>query len=120
MEVDPGTRMTYSGPEAGVGSKASWIGGEKLGTGSATIVESTPNQRVGTRLEYTAPRPMAQDSEYLLRSEGGQTIVTWRVSGTNTFMGRAFCVFFNMDRMVGGMFEKGLANLKRLVEGPGA
>jgi hypothetical protein len=25
---------------------------------------------------------------------------------------RAFCLFMNMDRMVGGEFEKGLENLK--------
>jgi hypothetical protein len=29
---------------------------------------------------------------------------------------RAFCLFMNMDRMVGGEFEKGLANLKSVTE----
>src|SRR4051794_25752286 len=46
-EVDPQAKMVLSGPEAGVGAKASWDSSGHLGTGSATIVESVPNQRVG-------------------------------------------------------------------------
>ena len=42
--------------------------------------------------------------------------MTWRVQGKNTFMERFMCIFVNMDKMVGGMFEKGLLNLKTLVE----
>ncbi len=118
LEVDPEAKMTYSGPDDGVGSKASWDGGKQLGTGSATIVESIPNQKVGIKLEYVKPMNMTQDSQYLLSSQGEQTVVTWKVQGKNNFMGRLMCVFVNMDKMVGGMFEKGLSNLKTLVEKP--
>jgi hypothetical protein len=31
-------------------------------------------------------------------------------------MAKAFCLFMNMDKMVGGDFERGLAQLKSLVE----
>jgi hypothetical protein len=118
LEVDPEAKMTYTGPDDGVGSKASWDGGKQLGTGSATIVESIPNQKVGIKLEYVKPMNMTQDSQYLISENGGQTVVTWKVQGKNTFMGRLMCVFMNMDKMVGGMFEKGLSNLKNLVEKP--
>lgn len=40
------------------------------------------------------------------------TVVTWSMSGKNNFIARAFCLFVNMDKMVGGEFEKGLENLK--------
>jgi uncharacterized protein YndB with AHSA1/START domain len=116
LEVDPQAKMTYSGPDAGVGSRSDWTGGKQLGTGSATIVESAPNQRVGIKLEYVKPMNMTQDSEYLLNSSGNQSVVTWKVQGKNTFPGRLMCVFVNMDKMVGGMFEKGLSNLKTLME----
>jgi hypothetical protein len=116
LEVDPQAKMTYSGPAEGVGSRASWEGGNQLGTGSATIVESVPNQRVQIKLEYVKPMNMTQDSEYLIKSTGNQSVVTWKVQGKNTFMGRLMCIFVNMDKMVGGMFEKGLSNLKALVE----
>ncbi len=116
LEVDPQSRMSYSGPDAGVGSRADWTGGKQLGTGSATIVESIPNQRVKMKLEYTEPMKMEQDSEYSIQSSGNQSIVRWSVRGKNTFMGRLMCVFVDMDKLVGQMFEKGLSNLKNLVE----
>ncbi len=116
LEIDPDAKMTYSGPDAGVGSKASWTGGKQLGTGSATIVESTPNQRVAIKLEYQEPMNMVQDAEYTVKNMGGQSVVTWSVRGKNTFMGRVMCVFMNMDKVVGSMFEKGLSKLKTLVE----
>jgi hypothetical protein len=116
-EMDPAAQMTHSGAEEGVGAKSSWTGGEKLGTGSATIVESVPNERVRVKLEYTEPTQMDQDAEYLSKPEGAQSVVTWRVQGKNNFIGRLMCVFVDMDAMVGDMFEKGLSNLKNLVEG---
>ncbi len=118
LEVDPSAKMVYSGPDSGIGSRASWDGGKQLGTGSATIVESVPNERVGIKLEYIKPMTMIQDSVYAVKSLGGQTTVTWRVTGTNAFLSRVMCVFMDMDKMVGGMFEKGLSNLKKLMETP--
>jgi hypothetical protein len=116
LDIDPATKMTYAGPDEGVGSVASWTGGAKLGTGSATIVESVANQRVGIKIEYTEPMVMVQDSEYLLAPQGEGQLVTWRVKGTNSFVGRLMCLFMDMDKEVGGMFDKGLEKLKALVE----
>jgi uncharacterized protein YndB with AHSA1/START domain len=120
LEVDPGAKMNYSGPDAGVGARAGWDSSGQLGTGSATIVESVPNERVGIRLEYVKPMNMTQDSLYLLNSSGNQSTVTWRVTGKNNFIGRLMCVFMDMDKVVGGMFEKGLSNLKKRVETQGS
>src|SRR5262249_6437308 len=104
------------GPDEGVGSATSWDSSGQLGTGSATIVESVPNQKVGIRLEYTKPMNMVQDSEYLVKTDGQASVVTWKVTGKNNFVGRLMCAFMDMDKMVGGMFELGLSNLKKLVE----
>ncbi len=121
LEVDPQAKMTYSGPDAGVGSVASWDSSGQLGTGSATIVESIPNQRVGIKLEYTKPMNMTQHSDYIVNAKAGSlTTVTWKVTGKNGFLGRMMCVFMNMDKYVGGMFEKGLSNLKNVVEKQGS
>lgn len=116
IEIDPIAKMSYSGPDSGVGSRASWTGGKQLGTGSATIIESQLNERVSIQLEYTEPMKMSQLAQYLVQPYGKQIKITWRVSGRNNFMGRLMCVFMNMDKRVGGMFEKGLSNLKKLVE----
>jgi uncharacterized protein YndB with AHSA1/START domain len=116
-EMDPASKMEYSGPESGVGARTSWDSKTDLGTGSATIVESVPNQRVGIRIEYTKPMQMIQDSAYIVKASGNQSVVTWSVTGKNSFLGRVMCMFMDMDKMVGGMFEKGLSKLKGIVEG---
>jgi hypothetical protein len=38
------------------------------------------------------------------------------MQGTNNFIGKAMGLVFDFDRMIGGDFEAGLANLKTLVE----
>jgi hypothetical protein len=116
-EVDPGAKMNRSGPDEGVGAVTSWDSTGQLGTGSATIVESVPNERVAIQLEYSKPMNMSQLAEYIVKADGDKSIVTWKVQGKNSYMGRVMCIFMNMDKMVGGMFEKGLGNLKRIVEG---
>ena len=116
MKFDPTAKVTFSGPDAGVGTKTSWEGGEKLGTGSATVYESVTNSRVKTKLEYSEPFVMSQDAEISLTPAENQTIVRWSVSGKNNLIGRAMCIFMNMDKMVGGTFEEGLKNLKATLE----
>jgi hypothetical protein len=115
-ELDPQAKMSYTGPAEGVGSRTNWEGGKQLGTGSATVVESVANQVVRTRIEYVEPFKMAQDSELLMKPATGGTTVVWTVRGKNSFMGRLMCTFMNMDKMVGGTFEKGLTSLKNKVE----
>jgi len=39
--------------------------------------------------------------------------VQWSMEGDNGFVAKAFCVFVNMDALVGKDFEAGLANLER-------
>lgn len=115
-DVDPDATMSYTGPEEGIGAKTSWVGGKQLGTGSATIVDSVANAKVDIKLEYSKPMAMTQDSEYLITPDGAQNVVSWTVKGQNGFAGRLMSTFVDMDKVVGGMFEKGLAKLKAVVE----
>jgi hypothetical protein len=38
------------------------------------------------------------------------------MTGRNNFVAKAMCLFMNMDKMIGGQFEKGLASMKMIVE----
>jgi len=58
------------------------------------------------------------DVEFTFKPQDDKTLVTWNMSGKKDFVSKAFCMFFNMDKMVGGDFEKGLASLKAVVEKP--
>ncbi|HMC72411.1 MAG TPA: SRPBCC family protein, partial [Mycobacteriales bacterium] len=49
--------------------------------------------------------------------QGGTTQVTWTMDGHNDFVGKTFSLVMNMDKMVGGDFERGLAQLKAVAEG---
>ena len=44
------------------------------------------------------------------------TDVTWSMTGKCAFFARVFGVVFNMDKMIGGTFDKGLADLKAMAE----
>jgi hypothetical protein len=36
--------------------------------------------------------------------------------GAKNFMAKAIHLFMNMDKMIGGQFDEGLADMKRIVE----
>ncbi|MBY0587044.1 SRPBCC family protein [bacterium] len=116
LESDPKTKMTYEGPAEGVGSIAKWDSPGPMGTGSATVIDSLPNEKVVTQLLNKAPMEMSQVAEITLTPGKDGTLVRWSVKGQNNFVGRAVCFFMNMDKMVGGEFEKGLAKLKVMAE----
>jgi len=113
--IDPTSKTIYEGPIEGVGAKFTWVG-KKTGVGSMTIVESTPSSLIRTKLEFLKPMVATNMVDYIFRTEGDLTIVTCTMTGKNGFMGKLFTTFMNMDKIVGGRFEKGLANLKRIVE----
>lgn len=116
QESDPQVKMQYSGPEEGVGSKSSWESPGKMGVGNAVVIESVPNQSVKTQLTYTKPMEMVQLAEVTLTPVEGGTQVKWSVDGHNGFLFRLIGVILNVEKTVGGEFEKGLLNLKHQVE----
>jgi hypothetical protein len=54
------------------------------------------------------------------RPAGGNVSVTWALHGNHTFASKLFTTFVSMDKLVGGEFERGLAQLKTLSEGQAA
>ena len=55
-------------------------------------------------------------TDFTFTPQVNQTNVKWIMSGDNNFMGKAFGLFMNMDKMVGSDFEKGLAQMKAVAE----
>lgn len=115
-EMDPAMKMTYEGPKQGVGAISKWDSTGGMGTGRAEVIESVPNQKVRTKITYEKPMKMEQVSEMTLTPTAKGTKVRWQVTGNNSYLGRVMCLFTDMDKMVGGMFEKGLGKLKATVE----
>jgi uncharacterized protein YndB with AHSA1/START domain len=119
-KLDPQMTKSYEGAASGVGASYHWTGNDQVGEGRMTITEADPGHRVGIKLEFLKPWQATNNCTFALASEASGTRVTWTMDGNNNFMAKAMSTFMNMDRMVGGDFEKGLANLKTLTEAEAA
>jgi effector-binding domain-containing protein len=111
---DPQAKYTWEGPESGVGASMSWVGNSDVGQGRMTIQETRPNEMVRTLLDF-ADQGTA-DAVFRLEPAGAGTRVTWGFDapfGWN-IPARWFGLMF--DRMLGPDYERGLGNLKALVE----
>lgn len=117
-KLDPALTRTYSGAEQGIGASYAWSGNNKVGEGRMTIVDSRPHEHIRMQLEFVRPFKATNMVEFVFRpADDGQAAVTWNMTGNNNFMGKAFSLVMNMDKMIGRDFEKGLAQLKAVVEG---
>jgi hypothetical protein len=109
-------KKTYAGPPAGTGASYAWAGNSQAGVGRATITESRPNELVRIKLDFEQPFAGTALAEFRFKPEGDRTVVEWSLAGTNNFVAKAVHLFMNMDKMVGGQFEDGLAQLKSIAE----
>jgi hypothetical protein len=117
--LDPQLKRSYDGPASGVGARYGWSGNAKAGEGRMTIIASEPPARVGIKLEFLKPFAATNTADFTFVPAGNQTTVTWAMFGENNFMAKAIGLVMSMDQMVGGQFEKGLADLKSIVEAKG-
>lgn len=115
-KLDPAMKTTFDGPESGVGATYSWSGNSDVGAGMMTILESRAPEQVGIQLVFLAPMAATNTSTFSFKPEGDGTSITWTMAGKNNFIGKAFCLFVDMDAMVGADFEKGLAAMKAAAE----
>ena len=115
-KLDPAMKETYDGPDKGVGAKYAWEGNNKVGQGRMTILESNPHSLIRTKLEFLKPFACTNTGEFFFNPQGNETRVIWAMTGENTFMGKAFGLVMNMDKLIGADFEKGLASMKALAE----
>jgi hypothetical protein len=115
-KLDSAAKHSFEGPSAGTGAIFRWAGNEEIGEGSMTITESRPSDLIRINLEFLKPFAATSIAEFTFEPEGNQTAVTWSMAGQNNFIAKAVCLFMNMDETVGGDFEKGLAQMKSVVE----
>lgn len=115
-KLDPAAKNSFEGAPSGKGAAFSWAGNNKVGEGRMTITESRPNELIRIKLEFLKPFDATNTAEFTFRPEGERTAVTWSMYGHNNFISRAVFLFVNMDKALGGEFEKGLASMKSAAE----
>lgn len=118
---DPRMKRSFSGAASGVGARYGWEGDKNVGTGAMEITASTA-EKTTIKLDFLQPFEAHNIAEFSFQPVATTTAtgteVTWAMQGPLPFFGKVMHVFFNMDKMVGGDFETGLASLKALAEKP--
>lgn len=115
-KMDPNAKSTFEGPTSGKDAKMSWAGNSDVGEGSMTIVDSQPNDHVFIKLDFIKPFEGSNDVVMKIEPQGENTKLTWTMSGKTNFITKAMGLVMDCDKMVGDQFEKGLANMKAIVE----
>jgi carbon monoxide dehydrogenase subunit G len=113
---DPDMKRTFVGNPSGKGAIYEWDGDKNVGSGRITITDTAPPSKVLIDLDMIKPFPAHNLVEFSLEPQGDATNVTWAMRGQVPFPAKVVHVFFDMDRMVGGDFATGLANLKATAE----
>ncbi|HYZ87909.1 MAG TPA: SRPBCC family protein [Myxococcales bacterium] len=115
-KLDPAMKTTFAGPVAAPGSSYAWAGNGKVGEGRMTIVDATPGERIAIRLEFIKPMPGTSSTVFSFVPLASATQTTWTMEGQHNFVGKAFSLVADMDKMIGTDFEKGLEQLKTVAE----
>ena len=114
-KMDPNCKNTFTGAASGVGAQFGWSGNNQVGEGHMTITASRPARRIELDLIFSRPMKATNLTVFQFEPAPQGTRVTWTMSGRNGFVGKLFGVIINCDKMVGGQFEQGLANLTTAV-----
>jgi len=117
VRIEPDVQKTFEGPRSGVGAGYTWVG-NKTGAGRMTTIECRPNELLRFDLHFDKPFKADNIAEFTFVPQDNQTLVTWSMSGKNNFAAKAFGLVLNCDKIIGTEFEKGLQNLKDVVEKP--
>jgi uncharacterized protein YndB with AHSA1/START domain len=113
---DPTMKRTYGATTSGKGATYAWDGNGQVGAGNMLITDAPAPSKVALDLNMTRPMTAHNKVEFTLVPAGDTTTVTWAMRGETPYFAKIIHVFFNMDKMVGGDFETGLANLKVAAE----
>lgn len=113
---DPQMKRTYGSTTSGKGASYAWEGNSNVGSGNMSIADAAPPSKVLIKLNMLKPFEAHNDVAFTLVAQGDGTLVTWDMQGRTPYFAKIIHVFFDMDKMVGGDFETGLANLKTAAE----
>jgi hypothetical protein len=115
-KLDPNLKRTYGGSPSGKGANYAWVGSRKVGEGRMEIMDTQPPNTVTIKLNFIKPWEAESATVFTLTPAGGGTNVNWHMTSSANYMSKLFGLLFNMDKMIGKDFEKGLAAMKEAAE----
>lgn len=114
--LDPAMQRRYAGSEQGQGAVYEWSGSGKAGAGRMEITEAAAPDRIRIALDFTRPMQTSNVAVFTLVPDGAATRVEWSMDGPAPLVARVMGLIIDMDKLIGGDFETGLANLKLAAE----
>lgn len=119
-KMDPTMKKSYKGTDGMIGFVASWDSkNENVGKGSQEITAIQDGSRLDTHLRFEEPFESESDAYMTTESKSNNdTKVTWGIKGKIPYPWNIMILFMNMDEEMGPDLEKGLENLKVILETP--
>jgi len=116
-KLDPNMKKEFRGVDRTVGSVSAWDGNDDVGKGEQEIVNMTLNERIDFELRFMKPFKAVNKAYIITKADNDSvTTVVWGFSGRMPYPMNAMMLFYSMEKGVGVDYEKGLANLKELLE----
>jgi hypothetical protein len=63
-KLDPDAMNSFEGSASGIGAITRWVGNNKVGEGSMTIVESRPDGFIRFKLEFLKPFAVSEEQRF--------------------------------------------------------
>ena len=115
---DPNSKMNFTGTDGTVGFISSWESEmREVGKGEQEIKKITEGSRIDMQLRFKKPMEMT-DNAYMSTEaiDSTHTKVKWGFNGKTAYPFNIMGLFMDMDKMLGPDLQKGLDNMKAIVE----
>ncbi len=116
LKQDPETKLTFNDVPAGVGAVMEWASDNpNVGAGRMEIIEATQDKALTVALDFGDMGTAI--ASWSFAGADGQTTATWGMVADMGAGPIGRWMGLKMDDWVGADYERGLQNLKALVEG---
>jgi hypothetical protein len=116
--LDPNMKADFRGTDGTEGFVSAWDSDVKnVGKGEQEILKIIDGERIDYEIRFI--KPFKSTSWAYIKTTAvaeNQTRVLWEFNGKMNYPTNLMLLFMNMEKMVGGDLDKGLQNLKSILE----
>ena len=118
MGKDPDMKREFRGTDGTAGFVSAWDSQNKnVGKGEQEILKVIEGEKVDYEIRFIKPfESTSFASIHVLAENENQTKVRWIFNGKMKYPMNLMLLFMNMEKIIGRDLEKGLQNLKNLLE----
>jgi Polyketide cyclase / dehydrase and lipid transport len=116
--IDPDMKTEYRGTDGTEGFVSAWESENKnVGKGEQEILKIVSGERIDYEIRFIKPFASTSWANIIVASANeNQTRVHWEFNGKMKYPTNLTLLFMNMEKMVGNDLDKGLQNLKAIMD----